>query len=156
MQSKEVYHEQIKRAKLELNKLKRFKQLRSEIILHLYKALIRPLLEYPIIPTFLTPRTTITKIQAVQNHALRLINKDTPPYNVTIEELHSKYDIQPMNIIFYRRAVTIWEKLRTINPEIAQQSEQLIEQPDHLWWPTTAKYIIAGEASTKIHRRPGS
>ena len=44
-------------AKIQTNKLRRFSGLDTNIKLHLYKALIRPILEYPIIPNGLTSAT---------------------------------------------------------------------------------------------------
>ena len=44
----------IKLAKAQSTKMKRFIRLKESTKLHLYKALIRPLMEYPIIPTGLT------------------------------------------------------------------------------------------------------
>ena len=57
-------------AKTQLNKIKRFQDMDSNIKLHLYKALVRPVLEYPPVPVCNLAKTNIQKLQVVQSKAL--------------------------------------------------------------------------------------
>ena len=57
----------ISMAKTQTQKLKRFNGLNMKTRLHLYKALIRPIFEYTVIPNALVSKTQLTKIQRVQN-----------------------------------------------------------------------------------------
>ena len=64
---------QVARANTQLQNLYRFKCAPSKIKLHLYKTLIRPILEYPSTLLSTTSKTDIQKLQKVQNRALRFI-----------------------------------------------------------------------------------
>ena len=57
-------------AKTQTQKLQRFYDLNLNTKLHLYKALIRLLMKYPIVPNALTSRSQLTKMQRVQNRNL--------------------------------------------------------------------------------------
>ena len=73
-----------------LNLLRAIAALSSQInpntLLHLYKAIIRPIFEYSCLCIISAADTHIQKLQLVQNQAMRIISK-TPAY-VAIEDLH--------------------------------------------------------------------
>ena len=75
-------------AKTQTQKLQRFCDLNLNTKLHLYKALIRPLMEYPIVPNALISRSQLMKMQRVQNRNLRLIKRNTNMSDRTIQEIH--------------------------------------------------------------------
>ena len=60
-------------AKNQSGKIKRFIKLEPKIKLHLYKALIRPLMEYPVIPNGIQLSTHIKIMQIVQNRNLKFV-----------------------------------------------------------------------------------
>ena len=64
--SRQVTHNR-NRAGATLGKLRRFTAFRSRIKLHLYKTLVRPLLEYPAVPLHVAKPTPHQKLKAVQN-----------------------------------------------------------------------------------------
>lgn len=127
--------EQRNKANVTLKKLRRFRKLSSKIKLHLYKALILPIIDYPVIPTNTLKPSNWKKQQAVQNKALRWINGDVPPYDTTIQTLHTKYNIEPLNIRNHRLAYNMWEKIRTEFPEETEEFETLTFNRTHAWWP---------------------
>ena len=131
-------------AKAQTNKLKRFIRMRSKIKLHLYKALIRPILEYPVIPIALASDTQIRKIQKIQNKNLRIIRKyDDQLEEKTIEELHNQLNIEPLNIRLNNRLERIWEKFSTKEEYIYEKSMRENNNPfkDHNWWKRSAQKI---------------
>ena len=74
-------------ARYQLQKLNRFRHAPAKIKLYLYKALIRPLLEYP--PTRLAKscKTNLEKLQKIQNRALRFV------YNVKWDDFTSNQQL---------------------------------------------------------------
>ena len=66
----------INHAKAQTSKLRRFNELDSYIKLRLYKSLIRPVIEYPIIPNALASNSKLLKMQRVQDRNIRLITSN--------------------------------------------------------------------------------
>ena len=88
----------IGRARAQLQKLKRFEKMKTETRLHLYKTLVRPILEYPAIPICTASRSQIKKMQSVQSKALRSAAKERPIDQKSInEELHHKFNVEDLN-----------------------------------------------------------
>lgn len=127
--------EQRNKANTNLKKLRRFKKLSPKLKLHLYKALILPIIDYPVIPMNTLRPSNWKKQQAVQNKALRWINDDVPPYGTTIKELHQKYGIEPLNIRNHRLANSMWEKIRLEFPTETDGYENATFNRTHAWWP---------------------
>ena len=105
-------------AKIQSGKIKRFIKLEPKIKLHLYKALIRPLMEYPVIPNGIQLPTHIKKMQIVQNRNLKFVAAYSDQSNNTAEELHLHYNIEPMNVRMYDAVEKLWTKIETKEPEI--------------------------------------
>ena len=72
----------INAAKTQTQKFKKFIKLKSITKLLLYKTLVRPILEFPVVPMALASTTQLKNIQKVQNRNIRIIKK----YNEEIEE----------------------------------------------------------------------
>ncbi|KAF7672587.1 RNA-directed DNA polymerase from mobile element jockey, partial [Astathelohania contejeani] len=84
-------------AKGSLARLFRFRQAPTSVKLHLYKMLIRPLLEYPSTPLDLSTRTNQRKLQRVQNKALRFAANLTLDDRVPMVQIHEFLEIEPIN-----------------------------------------------------------
>ena len=122
-------------AQAQMTKLIRFKGLSTNANLHLFKALIKPILEYPIILLCLSPRYKLNKLQAKQNICISCASKDTLPYERTIKDLHELYNINSLNITFRNRAEKIWQKLTALDNTIEDHSAQITDQySDHIYW----------------------
>ena len=133
-------------AKLQTNKLKRFNELREKTKLHLYKALIRPILEYPIIPNAIAPRTNMLKMQRVQNKNLRNISRYTDNRDKNVKELHETYNMEPLNIRFYTAVNKLWSKLEQKEQQLCSRSMALNDgRDDHYWWKRAAKILTEEE-----------
>lgn len=137
--------EQRNKASITLRKLRRFKKMSSQTKLHLYKALILPILDYPVIPLNTLKKTNWQKYQAVQNKALRWINGDIPPYNSTILDLHTRYKLEPLNTRNYRLAANMWEKFRMEFPTDSEEYETSEFNRTHAWWPLSYMTADASE-----------
>ena len=94
----------ISKAKIQLNKLNRFKTAPPKIKLILYKTLIRPLIEYPSLPLALSNKTQIRKLQKIQNAALRFVNGTSLKDKISMSSLHKKFKIDAFNVRTYKLA----------------------------------------------------
>ena len=130
-------------AKVQSKKIKRFIKLDPKIKLHLYKALIRPILEYPIIPNGIQAQTNILQMQRVQNANLKFVSAYSDQRNMTIEELHSHYDIEPLNTRYYDAVDKLWSKMELKENEIHRKSTEENNNifADHYWWKRAALYL---------------
>ena len=126
-------------AQTRANKLKRFRCMKAKTKLHLYKSLIRPILDYPPIPICNTAKTNMQKIQRVQSKTLRTIfrEQDVRPTN---EQLHIWARMEPKNQRIHNLSTKIWDTLERQDPEIITASRELDEYPghEHKWWPRTS------------------
>ena len=138
-------------AKIQTNKLRRFSGLDTNIKLHLYKALVRPILEYPIIPNGLASATNLLTMQRIQNKNLKMIALNTDHHRETMEQLHERYEIETINIRFYRATLKLWNKMGESKPEIYQKSMRENNSPflDHSWWKRVATVIEEGEPNPR-------
>lgn len=79
--------------------------------------------------------TNWKKQQDSQNKALRWVNGDVPPYATTVQALHTKYNLEPLNIRNHRLAYSRWEKIRTEFPIETNKYEVATFNRTHAWWP---------------------
>ena len=99
-----------------LQKLKRFNNLSQHNKLRLYKTLILPSLIYPATPLHTIPKAQMSKLQTVQNKALRQVtNADRYTTN---EEIHRTCKIDPINVTLHRHANKTWTTIKNTHPEI--------------------------------------
>ena len=84
-----------------VNKLRRFRHLKPKTKSYLYKSLVRSAMEYPNIPLCIISKYNKDRMQKFQNSVLRkYIDSDSAD---SIEVLHNKYKIEPINARMYRR-----------------------------------------------------
>ena len=137
----------IKLAKAQSTKMKRFIRLKESTKLHLYKALIGPLMEYPIIPTGLTAPSNIIKMQRVQNKNLKFVAAYTENANKTVEEFHQHYKVEVINVRMYNAVNKLWRKMEVKDEELCNKSmrENNDQFLGHRWWKRTALFLEDGE-----------
>ena len=81
-------------------------------------------------------------MQRVQNRNLQNISRCTDNSGKITEELHEIYDIEPLNIRFYRAANKLWSKLEQNEQELCDRSMvQNDGRDDHYWWKRAAKFL---------------
>ena len=93
-----------------LTLIRKFRGLSVETYMHLFKGLVRSRLEYPAFALTRVSKSNISKMQAVQNRALRRAFRDSPPYRSTIKELHEYLELEPLNVRFHRLANKTWDR----------------------------------------------
>lgn len=108
-----------------LTALYRFKQMPTKIKLHLVKTRILPILDYPSIPTHTLSNAQLSKLQKVQNRALRFAANQRHPYTMDTEQIHTATKTLPLNIRLHLRAEKIWDRILTLNiPTLTSLQEQ--------------------------------
>ena len=121
----------VNRAKANLRKLHRFKNAPEKIKKNLYKALIRPIIEYPSLPLSLTSKINQMKLQRVQNSAVRLIANSKREDRIKMETLHKKYKLPAMNLRLHRLAKKCVKKIiETYSPNIDLNPVKLYKYSD--------------------------
>lgn len=127
--------EKKQQANVALKKLKRFSNMRDTTKLHLFKALIRPILEYPVIPLNTLRASNWKELQRIQNKSLRWVAGERPPYTRDSATLHQEYDIRPLNQRNFEQGYKFWEKMRiNFEEELAILREYEVVGT-HAWWP---------------------
>ena len=131
------------RAMAALIKIFRFRHMNTHIKLHLVKALVLPVLDYPPIPTHTLSKTQLKKLQRVQNKALRFATEQRYPYTLTTEQIHTLAKLDPINIRLHKQAKKIWENLEaTGNSTHTQLKEQINNITRcHAYFPSSIKAI---------------
>lgn len=127
--------QKLSKAKQSLAKLKRFSKFTSKTKVHLYKTMVRPHLDYAPTLNNVFSKTNMTKLQVIQNKALRWINNDQPPYHTTIEQLHEVYNLSPINVRTFNQAYKVWDKVRIEMPQKVEEWEGEEGRGTHAWWP---------------------
>ena len=113
--------------------------------IRLYKALIRPILEYPAIPMCLASPSDYKVMQQFQNKCIRKLIKGDPDYaHKTIEELHQELKIEAINVRLHRLANKTWDRLCNIDNPTYEQTTAEDNDPtkrDHNWWPRISPFV---------------
>lgn len=102
------------RARNNLSKLYRFKSAPNHVKRYLYIALIRPLLEYPSSTLYQANKTNISKLQKIQNKALRFINSTKLSDQISSISLHKRYKLDPINVRLFNLGHKVLYKMRDL------------------------------------------
>lgn len=97
-----------------LKKLYRLQHMPEKIKIHLVKALVLPILEYPPIPTHALSQTQVSKLQKIQNKALRFATNQRYPYTMNKMQIHQYTKTLPLNIKLHERAKRVWDRLEDL------------------------------------------
>ena len=135
----QIYHLE-KKGKRQLGKLRRFSGLPEGIKLYLFKALLRPLLEYPAVAISTASRAALLTLQRVQTKGLRWVFGRTPWHlRPTPVQLHQRYRVLPLNLRLHQLARRTWQSLADDDDPnlqtIVRVAETLEPGQEHLWWP---------------------
>ena len=122
-----------------LCQLRRFSNLTPKMKTTLVKTLLISVMEYPSIPICMASKTQQRKMQTILNKAVRFIHCKEEEY-LNTKQLHQKYNITPLNISNYNKAIKTWDTIRTSEPE---QYEILTtaRENSHTWFPKCSKII---------------
>ena len=135
--SKTLVEDSYRKAMGNLIKIKRFRSAPIKVKKHLYKALIRPILEYPHLILHKTGITNMRKLQIVQNRALRYILNHKLKDKVKISAMHEKLKIEPINLrlnklakkMLYKAKDRYCSKHNTADDIFYRLSDYAIEDP---------------------------
>lgn len=129
-----------------LIKLFRFREMPPKIKTHLVKAMVLPVLEYPPIPLHSLSKNQISKLQKIQNKALRFATNQRYPYTMTTAQIHHYTKTKPINIKLHERAVKIWETLENQENqtyfELRENHENM--QRYNKWFPSSFEKLSQG------------
>lgn len=128
--------EKVRMASIQLGKCKRFSNCSQQVKLHLYKALIRPILEYPPVPLNTISYSLMQKLQTMQNGALIWVAGCRYPNIPSSRSLHNTYNIVPMNMRIHNLAKRVWERLEMWeDPNFLQIMNNNLTNENHTWFP---------------------
>ena len=116
----------------------RFRSLNPQIKLRLIKALVIPVLTYPPVPIHALSNRSISRLQKVQNSALRFaLNTRWDDFR-TSESLHEEASIPAINIRLADLASSVWQRMAEEGWDQFRRIQELHEEaPDHQhpWFP---------------------
>ena len=144
------------KAKRALATLYRFADLPWKAKRRLYITIVRPLLEYPVVPLHLGSRASMKKLQGVQNRAIMWITghrfrEDGRP---SIRRLHRLLRLEPVNIRLHRLAGRTWDSLEADGDPNYEEVRDLAalpprrrvrvaagQAPSTRWWPSSLNAV---------------
>ena len=103
--------QRVARAKAALTRLYRFRDLATGLKLHLIKALVLPILTYPPVPLHVLSKTAISRLQKVQNSALRFAFGTRWDDFSTSASLHEAASIPALNVRLHEMAAKVWQRM---------------------------------------------
>lgn len=121
-----------------LSELYRFRQLPEKMKVHLVKAFIIPILQYPPIPLATVSRYKQNKLQKIQNSALRFAYNVRWEQHRTMKSLHEQANLDPINYSLHQKAEKIFQKIQTIeDPQVTYILDNYEEDKNHLYYSKT-------------------
>ena len=127
------------RAKNALAKVQRFRRCTTKTKLRIYTSIIRPILEYPPIPLNTISKSSMLKLQVVQNRALRWATNIHYPTRISTQTIHETLNIQPLNIRIHNAARKVLERLEGLEDEqyttLLGRHDELPRHIKHRNWP---------------------
>ena len=159
LKSKTLINTNISKAVHNLVKLYRFRSAPIKVKKLLYKAIIRPTIEYPYLLLHKTGKTNMKKLQRLQNKGLRFILNVKRSDKVKIKTLHEKTKIDTINVRLNKLAKKMLYKAKTryldrndcSNDPYYKHSDYLIQdQPLR-----NKRRTIAERISKYIYRKEG-
>ena len=104
----------ITKAGRSLTQLKRFNNAPVKVKKYLYKALTRPVMEYPAYLNTNIKQKTKGKLQVVQNRALRFISNIKQSDRVKMQTLHEEHNIEAFNVRLDKLANKSFNKMKEL------------------------------------------
>lgn len=130
--------QRVTRAKEALARLYRFRDLATGLKLHLIKALILPILTYPPVPLHALSTTAISRLQRVQNSALRFALGTRWDDFTSSAELHEAASLPALNVRLHEMAAKVWQRMDDEGWDQYRVLQLLHEEAprrQHAWFP---------------------
>lgn len=140
-----------RRAMSSFIKLFRFKEMSTKIKTHLVKALVLPVLEYPPIPTHALSNRQVSRLQKIQNKALRFATNQRYPYTLNTRQIHEYTRTKPVNIKLHQRATKIWKRLEDLQNPIYENLRNNLHNINtyNKWFPSSLAKSLGREPRPK-------
>ena len=125
-------------AKWALGSLYRFRDLDSALKLRLIKTLVLPVLLYPPVPLHALSRTSISRLQKVQNAAIKFALGVRWDEFRTMESMHEETSIQAVNVRLRDLASKVWNRMEDEDWELFRHVRELHRNTpgrQHAWFP---------------------
>ena len=104
----------IKKATYNITKLYRFKTAPTKVKKYLFKALIRPIFEYPTFLNTYINKKTLGKLQTLQNRALRFVKNVKLSDRIKAKDMHEELEIEPVNVRLEKLACKSLNKMKSL------------------------------------------
>ena len=104
---KKQIEENIIKAKVQLSKMWKFRNLNMKNKRELYLMLVRPLLIYPCIPLHVANNSQMLKLQRMQNKGINFILGRRQAYGENSETRHRLTQLEPINMTLHHKAKNI-------------------------------------------------
>ncbi|CAF3542565.1 unnamed protein product [Rotaria socialis] len=115
-----------------LSPLYRFNNCSQKFKKQLYTTLIRPILEYPIVPNHCLSKTLQHQIQITQNQAVKFITGQKYQQNGnTSRTLHKICNLETLNTRLHDRAAKLWHKIDKANIQIYEEHIKTFDYASH-------------------------
>lgn len=126
-----------------LIKLFRFRALPIRIKCNLVKTLVLPVLDYPPVPIHTLSKTQISKLQRIQNKALRFATEQRFPYTLNTIQIHTLTKTKPVNVRQHERATKVWKNLEDLQHPIYVLLKNNLEniRTFNKWFPSSLRDI---------------
>ena len=92
------FEEIYKKGMINLIRMKRFRYAPLKIKKHLYKVIIRPMIEYPSTILYRIGKTNLKKLQTIQNRSLRFILNVKLKDKIKSSYIHKRLKMEPVNL----------------------------------------------------------
>ena len=142
------------KARTALATLYRFRELEPKIKLHLVKALVLPVLTYPPIPLHVLSKRAHSRLQRVQNVALRFATGVRWDDCVRMEDLHEEATVPPINVRLHQLAAQIWQRMADENWEqylVLWDLHDAALDRDYCWCPRSIRALKRDPAPTPLY-----
>ncbi|MPC45853.1 hypothetical protein E2C01_039559 [Portunus trituberculatus] len=121
--------QRVTRVRSALTGLYRFRDLATG--LHLIKALVLPILTYPPIPLHTLSNTAISRLQEVQNSALRFAFGTRWDDFTSSASLHEAASLPALNVHLHEMATKVWQRMEDEGWDQHQHLQALHEETPH-------------------------
>ena len=134
---KKQMDENISKAKAVQKRLWRFRTLKKNLKVTLYKTLILPLILYPIVPINACSKTQIKRLQIIQNDAVRWICNEHWPILCPLEQRHLELKIEYIEDRVKRMTESLWSKLDDEDNIFHQETLNIHMNMPHKSYPSS-------------------
>ena len=122
---------------MELKKLYKFRYLKRNIKVRLYKTKVLTLLTYAAVPLNICSPSQIKLLQVIQNKGIRWITNSYYPNRCNIDNQQEILKIEPIKDRINRLAQNVWFKIETENAEFFKATLDIPIIHGHAWFKSS-------------------